>query len=166
MGPVPAMGAGLPGKDTPHAVCSAREGLLPGTGHREETSCGRNWPREAGTLPTYCLQRVGAEIALAGTGSQKDSAPRRAAGGSCQVWLGGTGGLLSQTDDPGCGEARVPEDPSGLDLVLTTLFTRAEEDHKPARSCHSVPTVERPDAQTSIPHPTAPPHSRIDCQNT
>lgn len=62
MGPVPALEAGLPGKDTPHTACSARQGSLPGTGHMEEISSGRKWPREAGTQPANHPQRIWAEI--------------------------------------------------------------------------------------------------------
>lgn len=47
--------------DTTHAACSAREGSLPGMGHREEISCGRNWPRGAGTQPAKCPWRAEAE---------------------------------------------------------------------------------------------------------
>lgn len=55
---------------------------------------------------------------------------------------------------PGGGGARVSGSPCGLALALTALSPTAEEDHKPARFCHTVPTAERPEAQNRIPHPT------------
>ena len=58
MGPVPVMEAGFPHKDTPLAALP-REDSLPGAGHREDISCGRNWPREAGTQPANCSTRRG-----------------------------------------------------------------------------------------------------------
>ena len=32
---------------------------MPGEGHGEDISCGRNWPREAGTQPANCSTRRG-----------------------------------------------------------------------------------------------------------
>jgi hypothetical protein len=55
-GPVPGIEVGLPGADTPHTVCLAKEGSMPEMGHREEISCGRNWPREAGTSACQVLR--------------------------------------------------------------------------------------------------------------
>lgn len=38
----------------------------------------------------------------------------------------------------------------------TTLSSTAEEDHRPAWFCHSIPIAQRPEAQNRIPHSSVP----------
>ena len=164
MGPVPAMEAGFPHKDTPRAA-------LPRRTHCQEQATGRlavagtGQGKQGLSLPTSPpADRRGRNSRRppGGTNSPQDLAPRTTARGSCQgrrAGNPGNWGVLCQTAGPAQGRrCQSLWEPQWAGLGTDNPFTTAEEGQKPARFCHAVPhsgETRRPEHSSSLccPHP-------------